>query len=65
MSATSNAADKKPGGSDDTVRDAGKGIDAPRLTLQGAGQLRAGGLGRDFAAGRRQDGAVEQCRGMR
>jgi hypothetical protein len=35
MSATSNTSDKKPGGSDDTLRDAGKGIDAPRLTPQG------------------------------
>jgi hypothetical protein len=32
---TSNAKDDKPAPGGDTLRDAGKGIDAPRLTPQG------------------------------
>lgn len=35
MSGSGEANTTRPGGQEDTLRDAGKGIDAPRLTPQG------------------------------
>jgi hypothetical protein len=43
MSGSGNTSDNKPGQGEDTMKDVGKGIDAPRLTPQGRADPDAAG----------------------
>ena len=63
MAATSDSQGKQPGPAKDTMKDAGKGIDGPRLTPQGRADPDAAGEDETSPQGGAKQGQTDKAEG--